>query len=128
MAVRDRVERGESLTEMILGKAAGCWLGAGLSLAAASADFNEPEIRLGQSLLPACQPFFAGNLPDFRRQAAGDVIAIFNGDDAHALFLGDAARACIINSLVYAQKGHFEDAKPEIGDAIAGFEHQSRRW
>jgi hypothetical protein len=52
----------------------------------------------------ACAPAtLRGDLPDFRRQAAGDVIAILDDGHAHALFFGNAARACVINSLGYAE-------------------------
>jgi hypothetical protein len=46
---------------------------------------------LRESALLRGAPFLASDLPEFCGEASRDVVALFDGDDAHALFFGDAA-------------------------------------
>ena len=70
-------------------------------------------------------PLFGGDLPDLRRKAAGNVVALLNGDDAHALFLGNAARCGVWGRLWDPHHGEFQRFEPVVRDLLHGFRHQS---
>src|SRR5260370_31961974 len=70
-------------------------------------------------------PFFRGYFPDFGREAAGDVLEVFGGDQAHALLLRDAARGDVTDGLGGAEDGEMERLEPKMGDGFAGLGHQT---
>src|SRR6266849_10297653 len=78
-----------------------------------------------EDLAFAGAPFFGGDFPDFGGEAAGNVVAVFGGDQAHALLLGDAAGSDVGDGFGSAQHGKFESVEPKIGDGVAGFGHQA---
>src|SRR5882762_1857202 len=80
-------------------------------------------VRQGKDLALAGAPFFGGDFPDFGGEAAGDIVAVFGGDQAHALLFGDAAGGNIGDGFRGAQDGKVEGVEPKIGDGFAGFGH-----
>src|SRR5438309_912009 len=68
-------------------------------------------------------PFLGGDFPDFRGEAAGNIVAVFGGDEAHALLLGDTPRGCVADSFGRSQNREAERVKPEIRDGLAGLSH-----
>ena len=53
----------------------------------------------------ACVPLIAGDLPDFGGMPAGDVVAVFGANDAHALALGEAAGCGVADGFWDAHDG-----------------------
>ena len=78
-----------------------------------------------RGLALASAPFLGGDFPDFGREAAGDIVAVFGADQAHALFFGDAAGGGVADGFGCAQDGEIERVEPEIGDRFAGLGHQA---
>src|SRR5712664_366082 len=58
-----------------------------------------------ENLAFAGAPFFGGDFPDFGGEAARDVVAVFRGDQAHALLFGDAARGGVGDGFGGAEDG-----------------------
>jgi len=55
--------------------------------------------------------------PDFGGEAAGDVVAVFGGHQAHSLLFGDAAGGNIGDGFGSAQDWKVEGVEPKIGTA-----------
>src|ERR1700730_13169958 len=66
----------------------------------ASQSFSLKQIK---ELAFAGAPLLRGDFPDFGGKAAGDVVAVFGGDQAHALFFGDATGGDVLNGFGSAQ-------------------------
>src|ERR1700758_149457 len=69
-------------------------------------------------------PFFGGDFPDFGGEAAGNIVAVFGGDETHALLFGDAAGSYIADGFRSAQDGEAKRVEPEIGDGFARSGHE----
>jgi hypothetical protein len=82
-------------------------------------------LRRRKDLALAGAPFFGRNFPDFGGEAAGNVVAVFGGDQAHALFFGDAAGGDVGDGFGSAENGEVKYIKPKIGNGFAGFGHQA---
>src|SRR3984893_1942003 len=78
-----------------------------------------------EDLAFAGAPFLGGDFPDFGGEAAGKVVAVFGGDQAHALLFGDAAGGDVGDGFGGAENGEVEGIKPKIGDGFAGFGNQA---
>src|SRR6185437_404838 len=73
----------------------------------------------------AVAPFFRSDLPNFRRQPAGNVITVFPGNDAHALLFRYAPRPAVRNSFGNTQQRKFEGVKPIVGHRFTSLGHQT---
>src|SRR6266853_5950456 len=80
-------------------------------------------VRQGKDLALAATPFLSGDFPDFGGEAAGDIVAVFGGHEAHSLLFGDAAGGNIGDGFGSAQDWKVEGVEPKIGDGLAGFGH-----
>src|SRR6266852_4626411 len=78
-----------------------------------------------EDLAFAGAPFFGGDFPDLGGKAAGDVVAVFGRDQAHALLFGDAAGSDVGDGFGGAKKGELERVDPKMGEGFAGFGHQA---
>src|SRR6267142_1828003 len=65
-------------------------------------------LRQRKDLALAGAPLCGGNFPDFGGEAAGDVVAIFGGHQAHSLLFGDAAGGDIGDGFGSAQNWKVE--------------------
>jgi hypothetical protein len=75
--------------------------------------------------LPVFVPFVCGHLPYFGGQCAGDEVALFGGDDAHAGLLRDASGGEISDRLGGAKDGESEDIEPEVIYGADGLGHKA---
>src|SRR6185437_16659165 len=73
----------------------------------------------------AVAPFFRSDLPNFRRQPAGNVVAVFPGNHAHALLFRYAPRPAVRNSFGNTQQRKFEGVKPIVGHCFTSLGHQT---
>src|SRR5712691_9277910 len=69
-------------------------------------------------------PFLGGDFPDFGGEVAGNIVAVFDGDQAHALLFGDPAGGGVADGFGRAQYGKAKRVEPEIGDGFASFAHE----
>ncbi len=69
-------------------------------------------------------PFLGGDFPDFRGEAAGNIVTVFDSDEAHALLFGDTPRGGVADGFGCAQDGEAKRVEPEIGDGFARFGHE----
>src|ERR1700761_3618970 len=103
----------------IRGSRTRCRRGRVTSRWATRARISKPEASLFHDRGPRAEalarfaPFLSGQFPYFRRQAAGDVVALSGGDPAHAGLFGDAAGAQVGSGFGRAQDGEAEDIEPE---------------
>src|SRR6202171_1344444 len=82
-------------------------------------------LRRREESVLASAPFFGVDFPDFGGKAAGNVVALFGGDQAHALLFGDAARGGVGDGFGSAKNGEVQRIEPKIGDRFAGFAHEA---
>lgn len=68
-------------------------------------------------------PFFGGDLPDFGRQAPGDVVVLFGGNHTHATLFGDATGCGVRNCFGSPQERELQRIEPVVSDGIAGLRH-----
>ena len=67
-------------------------------------------------------PFFGGDFPDFGGEAAGNVVAVFGGDETQALLFGDAARGDVWDGFGSAQDGEAQSVEPTAAGGPLGVE------
>src|SRR5208282_745146 len=73
----------------------------------------------------ALMPLLGRDLPDFRRQSAGNEVSLFGGHDAHSLSFRNAARGLVGHRLGRSEDRKFQNVEPIVGDHFAGFTHQA---
>src|SRR5262249_1770453 len=70
-------------------------------------------------------PLFGGDLPDFRREAACDIVAFAGPHHAHTLPLRNAPRALVGDQLGRAQHRLVRHTDPVVGHRSAAFAHKA---